>query len=175
MILHGLELPARQADSRRDRGLRPAPEADSCRLVMIGDGPDRPAAEALCRERGISSIVHFLGNTPAVEEIIPRREPLRSHLRLRVVRPLGPRGPGLRRTGPRLSRGGLPEVVVNGETGFLRRWATWTASRGRGVGPPGPVEGESVRGGRPKRAVTLFNAETAVRKYLAVYERVLAA
>jgi len=32
-----------------------------CRLLIIGDGPDRPGIEALCRELNLESAVHFLG------------------------------------------------------------------------------------------------------------------
>ncbi|GAB4426936.1 MAG: N-acetyl-alpha-D-glucosaminyl L-malate synthase BshA [Bacteroidia bacterium] len=39
------------------------------RLLMVGDGPERHAAEELCRELGFCSDVHFLGNQNAVEEI----------------------------------------------------------------------------------------------------------
>ena len=39
------------------------------RLLMIGDGPERPRAEDLCREQGFCGDVNFLGNQNAVEEI----------------------------------------------------------------------------------------------------------
>ncbi|MCB9232289.1 MAG: N-acetyl-alpha-D-glucosaminyl L-malate synthase BshA [Bacteroidia bacterium] len=39
------------------------------KLLMIGDGPERPAAEALCRELGTCDSIHFLGTQNPVEEI----------------------------------------------------------------------------------------------------------
>ena len=99
------------------------------RLLMVGDGPDRPAAEALCREKGISGLVHFLGNTPAVSGADAGGRPLRPDDGHGVVRPLGPRGAGVRRPGPRLSRGrasrGRRERDRPASSG---RWATSTAS-----------------------------------------------
>ncbi|MEJ5993067.1 N-acetyl-alpha-D-glucosaminyl L-malate synthase BshA [Pedobacter sp. Du54] len=40
------------------------------KLLMVGDGPERTANEALCRELGISDHVRFLGKQDAVEEIL---------------------------------------------------------------------------------------------------------
>lgn len=40
------------------------------KLLMVGDGPERPANEALCRELGIAEHVRFLGKQDAIEEIL---------------------------------------------------------------------------------------------------------
>jgi len=40
------------------------------KLLMVGDGPERTANEALCRELNISDHVRFLGKQDAVEEIL---------------------------------------------------------------------------------------------------------
>jgi N-acetyl-alpha-D-glucosaminyl L-malate synthase BshA len=40
------------------------------KLLMVGDGPERSANEALCRELGICDSVRFLGKQDAVEEIL---------------------------------------------------------------------------------------------------------
>ena len=39
------------------------------KLMMVGDGPQRNHAEALCREFGLCDDVFFLGNQNKVEEI----------------------------------------------------------------------------------------------------------
>ncbi len=41
------------------------------RLLMVGDGPDRPAAEKRARELGISDAVCFLGSQDNIEKILP--------------------------------------------------------------------------------------------------------
>jgi N-acetyl-alpha-D-glucosaminyl L-malate synthase BshA len=41
------------------------------RLLLIGDGPDRSAAEWLSQNKGIRDRVHFLGKMPNVSEILP--------------------------------------------------------------------------------------------------------
>jgi N-acetyl-alpha-D-glucosaminyl L-malate synthase BshA len=41
------------------------------RLLLIGDGPDRSAAEWLAQSKGIRDRIHFLGKLPNVSEILP--------------------------------------------------------------------------------------------------------
>ena len=72
--------------------------------------------------------------------------------------------------------GGLPEVVVPGETGFLRA-----------VGDVGGLANDgasllldearyrTMSAAARARAVRLFNADAIVSRYVALYERVLAA
>ena len=40
-------------------------------LLLIGDGPDRSAAEWLAHDLGINSRVHFLGKQERVNELLP--------------------------------------------------------------------------------------------------------
>lgn len=40
------------------------------KLIMVGDGPEKKAAEALCRALGISEKVLFLGNSDEVDKIL---------------------------------------------------------------------------------------------------------
>ena len=41
------------------------------RLMMVGDGPDRSAAEYLARKLGVQDRVHFLGKQDNVNELLP--------------------------------------------------------------------------------------------------------
>ena len=41
-----------------------------CRLLMVGEGPELPAARSLSRELGVESDVLFLGKQQAVEEVL---------------------------------------------------------------------------------------------------------
>ena len=43
------------------RGLRPRRRSDARRLMLIGDGPDRSAAEYLALRLGVQDRIHFLG------------------------------------------------------------------------------------------------------------------
>lgn len=42
----------------------------NCKLVMVGDGPDRYRAEQFARENGLSESVYFVGNVKEPEEIL---------------------------------------------------------------------------------------------------------
>jgi N-acetyl-alpha-D-glucosaminyl L-malate synthase BshA len=45
-------------------------EQVNCKLVMVGDGPDRYRAEQFARENGLSESVYFVGNVKEPEEIL---------------------------------------------------------------------------------------------------------
>lgn len=89
------------------------------KLLMVGDGPDRAKAEQKCRELGICSQVRFLGKQEKVEEILSISD-------LFMI-PSGSETFGLAAleamscSVPVISSniGGLPEVNVDGETGYL--------------------------------------------------------
>ena len=89
------------------------------KLLLIGDGPERPALEAMCREMGLCDEVRFLGKQEAVEELLAISD-------LFLI-PSGSESFGLAALEamacqvPVISSnvGGLPEVNIHGETGFL--------------------------------------------------------
>jgi N-acetyl-alpha-D-glucosaminyl L-malate synthase BshA len=145
------------------------------RLLMIGDGPDRPAAEALCRERGLAGLVHFLGNTPAVEEVMPAADlyVLTTDMESFGLSALEAQACGVPVLGYRA--GGLPEVVESGRTGFLREVGDVDGLAADGVRllEDDGAFAEFSRAAR-QRAVALFDADAIVARYLALYERVLA-
>ena len=45
-----------------------------CKLSLIGDGPERPKAEEMVKDLGISENVEFLGNVKNVQEIIGKSD-----------------------------------------------------------------------------------------------------
>ncbi len=143
------------------------------KLLLVGDGPDRPVAEALARELGIHHEVRFLGKQEPVEEILSIAD--------LFLMPSGSETFGLAALEamacgvPVISTdiGGLPELNVDGETGFLR--------------PLGDVEGMTAAARRLftepglhaamaenalARAET-FDIERVVPRYEAYYRQVL--
>ncbi len=146
-------------------------------LVMVGDGPDRPAAEALCREKGIAGAGLVPREHARHRGAHAVRGPLPPPDGLRVVRPLCARGAGLRRAGPRV-RGRRPargrRARRDGVTSA--RSATSTASPRTAPRSSSTTRAIGRWRTRPRtRAVDLFNADAIVSRYLALYERVLAA
>jgi N-acetyl-alpha-D-glucosaminyl L-malate synthase BshA len=144
------------------------------RLLLIGDGPERHKVEARCRELGVCDRILFLGNLPRVEEILVGADlfllPSETEsFGLAALEALACRVPVI------ASRvGGLPEVVREGETGFLL--------------PVGDVEGMAAAAASllddPQRhrlfadraredAIERFAMDRIVARYRSLYERTL--
>ncbi|MEO0582083.1 MAG: N-acetyl-alpha-D-glucosaminyl L-malate synthase BshA [Bacteroidota bacterium] len=88
------------------------------RLLMVGDGPDRHKAEEYCRENGFCEHVSFLGGQNSVEEIYSIGDlfllPSDSEsFGLAALEAMACEVPVISS-----NAGGLPELVINGETGF---------------------------------------------------------
>ncbi len=89
------------------------------RLVLVGDGPERPRAVERAEQLGVSDRVLFLGKHAAVDEILacadlfllPSRD---ESFGLAALEALACGAPVIG-----TETGGLPEVVRHGETGFL--------------------------------------------------------
>ena len=93
-------------------------ERDS-KLVMVGDGPEKPAAEQLARELGVQRDVLFLGNQDCMEELLPLADvfllPSSSEsFGLVALEAMSAEVPVVAS-----NIGGIPEVVEHGVTGFL--------------------------------------------------------
>ena len=90
-----------------------------CKLLMIGDGPDRLMAEQMCRNFGISDNVKFLGKLKLIEKILSISDIF--------ILPSQTESFGLVALEAMASKvavissnsGGLPEVNIDGYTGFL--------------------------------------------------------
>ena len=89
------------------------------KLLMIGDGPDRTKAESLCRELDISHDVRFLGKLEAVEEVLSVADLFlmpseKESFGLAALEAMACEVPVISS-----NTGGLPELNVQGVTGFL--------------------------------------------------------
>jgi N-acetyl-alpha-D-glucosaminyl L-malate synthase BshA len=88
-------------------------------LVLVGDGPDRSAAEWLAHDLGLQGRVHFLGKQDRVNELLPLADlmVMPSQLEsfgLAALEAMACRVP------PIATRvGGVPELIDHGETGLL--------------------------------------------------------
>jgi len=89
------------------------------KLLMIGDGPERNKTEALCRELNISDNVRFLGKLEAVEEVLSVADLFlmpseKESFGLAALEAMACEVPVVSS-----NTGGIPELNVQGETGFL--------------------------------------------------------
>ena len=144
------------------------------RLLMIGDGPDRSRAEAFCRERGLRDRVFFLGNIPNLEEILGSADlfllPSEAEsFGMAALEAMASEVPVIA-----TQAGGMPEVVMEGENGYLL--------------PVGDVDGMAARAieilsdpalqrrfGRAGREIAdeKFNVSRVVPIYRQFYEQVI--
>ena len=89
------------------------------KLLMVGDGPDRPDAEDLCRELKICDDVRFLGKQQEMEEILAISDLfiLTSEYESFGLSALEAMAAGV----PVLSTnaGGIPEINIHGQTGYM--------------------------------------------------------
>lgn len=145
-----------------------------CRLLMVGDGPERSKVEQHCRDNSTCNSITFIGSLPVVEEVLLGADVFllpseTESFGLAALEALSCRVPVVA-----TAVGGLPEVVAHGENGFLC--------------PVGDVDGmadavtrllqdEPMRqafaeAGR-RRAVEVFGQDPVVDQYKAIYERVV--
>jgi N-acetyl-alpha-D-glucosaminyl L-malate synthase BshA len=89
------------------------------KLLLVGDGPERKNAEQMCRELGLSHEVHFLGKQDAVGELLAVADlflmPSQSEsFGLAALEAMACQVPVVSS-----NIGGIPEINIQGETGFL--------------------------------------------------------
>ncbi|MFD1142230.1 N-acetyl-alpha-D-glucosaminyl L-malate synthase BshA [Larkinella insperata] len=89
------------------------------KLLLSGDGPERPRIEKLCRDMGIYNDVRFLGKLDAVEEVLSVADLFlmpseNESFGLAALEALACEVPLITS-----NAGGLPELNVQGVTGFL--------------------------------------------------------
>jgi N-acetyl-alpha-D-glucosaminyl L-malate synthase BshA len=90
-----------------------------CKLLMIGDGPERQSMEQLCRELGTCDDVRFLGKQEKLEEILSITDlfllpSAYESFGLAALEAMGCQVPVISS-----NAGGIPEINIHGVTGFL--------------------------------------------------------
>ncbi len=143
-------------------------------LLLAGDGPDRMPAERLARELGIWGQIRFLGKQEPIEELLSIADVF--------LIPSGSETFGLAALEamacnvPIVSSniGGLPELNVDGETGFLCPLGDIDAltEKTRAILSDDALHRRLAEGAR-RRAVEMFDQDQIVPMYEAHYERVL--
>ena len=94
-------------------------ESLPAKLILVGDGPERPKMERFCRELNIANHVNFLGNLKSTKEVLNISDlfilPSSSEsFGLAALEALACGVPVIA-----TNRGGIPEVVENGKSGYL--------------------------------------------------------
>lgn len=145
------------------------------KLMMIGDGPDRAAAEWQARERGIQEKVIFLGKQNAVHELLNLADVLLlpSELESFGLAALEGMASGVPAVCSRV--GGVPEVIRDGLEGYLESVGDVPAMAARTLEiltTPGKREamGKAAR----LRATSTFCSTKIIPLYENLYQHVLA-
>jgi N-acetyl-alpha-D-glucosaminyl L-malate synthase BshA len=89
------------------------------KLLLVGDGPERPKMEILCREFGLCDDIRFLGKLDAVEELLSVCDLFvmpseKESFGLAALEAMACEVPVISS-----NTGGLPELVIQGECGFM--------------------------------------------------------
>lgn len=144
------------------------------KLLMVGDGPDRAAAEHRARELGVEADVRFLGKQEPVEEILSIADVF--------LMPSGSETFGLAALEAMSCGvpvvvsdiGGLPELVINGESGYLCKLGdlgAFTTAIKR------ILDDEDLRAAMSvsarARAVEHFDTDIIVPHYESYYEQIM--
>ncbi len=150
-------------------------KCDACvRLVMCGDGPERERAETLARELGVADDVIFAGSVPNIADYLSVADvflmPSQTEsFGLAALEAMACEVPVI------ASRvGGLPEVVRDGETGYL---VTLGDVQAMADGATRLFDDANLRRamGARGRAVAIdeFTTDRIIPQYVELYERVV--
>ena len=147
--------------------------ASNVKLLLVGDGPDRVPTERKARELGVFDDVRFLGKQDPVEEILSIADVF--------LMPSGSETFGLAALEAMACEvpvvatdvGGLPELIVHGETGFLCPLDDVEAFTEctRRLLTDDELHDEMASAAR-RRAVETFDIDRVVPRYEEYYERV---
>jgi N-acetyl-alpha-D-glucosaminyl L-malate synthase BshA len=144
------------------------------RLVLVGDGPDRSAAEWLAHDLKIQDRVHFMGKQERVNELLPLADLMVMPSELESFGLAALEAMACKVPSVATRVGGVPELIDDGVTGLLY--------------PVGDVEGmaegaigllkerdhfEAMRAAGRKTAQNRFCASLVVPHYVRYYEQVL--
>ena len=145
------------------------------RLVLVGDGPERSFAEQYCRERKLTKNVLFLGKQDNVPDIMACANVLLLPSELESFGLVALEAMSCEVPVIATNVGGLPEVVVHGETGFLANLGDVDAMADQALEIiRNPVLGKKMGQAGRTRAVEVFGQDKIVPLYEKYYEAILA-
>ena len=144
------------------------------RLVMCGDGPERAAAEKLAQEYGLANEVIFVGQVPNIADYLSVADLLlvpseTESFGLAALEAMACEVPVIA-----TRAGGLPEVVLNGENGYLVRLGDINTIAERSIEILSDETKQRAMGRRGREwAVEQFNTVRVIPQYERLYEQVI--
>jgi N-acetyl-alpha-D-glucosaminyl L-malate synthase BshA len=146
----------------------------SARLVFAGDGPERSMAEKYCRENGLMDKVLFLGKLDNVPDLMGCTDVLLLPSEFESFGLVALEAMSCEVPVVATNVGGIPEVIVHGETGYLgelgdvRTMANYVLT----ILKNPDLKARMAEASR-RRAVEVFDQHKIVPRYEEYYERVL--
>ena len=145
-----------------------------CRLLMVGDGPERGRVEQHCRDTDACNSITFIGSLPLIEEVLVGADlfflPSETEsFGLAALEALSCEVPVIA-----TAVGGLPEVVIHGENGFLHEVGDVEAMAASALKllTDEPMRKAFGAAGR-RRAVEVYGQAPIVARYRSIYDRVV--
>jgi N-acetyl-alpha-D-glucosaminyl L-malate synthase BshA len=143
-------------------------------LVLIGDGPDRSAAEWLAHDLGIQSRIHFLGKQERVNELLPLADLLLMPSELESFGLAALEAMACKVPSIATRVGGVPELIDDGETGLLYKVGDVEGmAQGALSLLSAPDRLNAMREAARRTAQKRFCASLVVPQYVRYYEQVL--
>jgi L-malate glycosyltransferase len=143
------------------------------KLLFVGDGPERPAAESLARDLGIYDETRFVGRQEQIEEVLAISDLfiLPSDYESFGLAALEAMAAGV----PVISSnaGGLPEVNIEGETGYLADVGDVETMSMRAIELLSDENKLNKFKAKAAAHARLYDIETIVPRYEALYNRFL--
>jgi L-malate glycosyltransferase len=143
-------------------------------LVLVGDGPDRSAAEWLAHDLGIHARVHFLGKQERVNELLPLADVLLLPSQLESFGLVALEAMACKVPTIATRVGGIPELIDDGVTGLLFEVGDIEAMAQGALGLLHDGERMSaMRETARSTAKKRFCATLVVPQYVRFYEQIL--
>jgi N-acetyl-alpha-D-glucosaminyl L-malate synthase BshA len=143
-------------------------------LILVGDGPDRSAAEWLAHDLGIHTRVHFLGKQESVNELLPLADLMLMPSELESFGLAALEAMACRVVPIATNVGGVPELVDDGESGLLYSVGDVDGmARGAIDLLTNPAKLEALRTAARITAQTRFCTTKVIPRYVDYYRQVL--
>jgi N-acetyl-alpha-D-glucosaminyl L-malate synthase BshA len=142
------------------------------KLLLVGDGPERTRIEMMCRELGTCEDVRFLGKLEAIEEVLSVSDVFmmpseKESFGLAALEAMACEVPVISS-----NAGGLPELNIHGETGFLSEVGDVKSMLQNTITLLQNENLEQFRKNARQRA-ELFSTDNIVRQYENFYEKII--
>ncbi len=145
------------------------------RLLLVGDGPDRSAAEWLAHDLGIQSKIHFMGKLERVNELLPLADILLMPSELESFGLAALEAMACKVPSIATRVGGVPELIDDGETGLLYEVGDVDSMAAGALGLLSDrARLEAMRDAGRRTAQSRFCSTLVVPHYVRYYEQVLA-